>query len=197
MANCYSLANIDEAISCAELDNLAGVIQEIIYGYWDDVEVFPDLPAPVNQDGTMSFEVAGQWNADIIMKDGKCAYKLVGTEGSAVLTITDQGEEGGLSVRYQLDIDRAKMNAVVFGFENATRGRRLFLIVTDKNGVSYLMGDKNNAARRVPADASTTGQRADSDVNKVSLRFQYDCPRKLVYTGDKTAILTITEPVGS
>ena len=197
MANCYSLANIDEAISCAELDNLAGVIQEIIYGYWDDVEVFPDLPAPVNQGGAMSFEVAGQWNADIIMKDGKCAYKLVGTEGSAVLTITDQGEEGGQSVRYQLDIDRAKMNAVVFGFENATRGRRLFLIVTDKNGVSYLMGDKNNAARRVPADASTTGQRADSDVNKVSLRFQYDCPRKLVYTGDKTAILTITEPVGS
>ena len=145
----------------------------------------------------MSFEAAGQWNADLIMKDGKCAYKLVGIEGSAVLTITDQGEEGGQSVRYQLDIDRAKMNAVIFGFENATRGRRLFLIVTDKNGVSYLMGDERTAARRVAADASTTGQRADSDVNKVPLRFQYDCPRKLVYTGDKTAILTTSEPVGS
>lgn len=192
MANCYSLANIDEAISCADLDNLAGVVQEIIYGYWDDVDGFPDLPGPGQQGESMTFEQAGTWGGDLFMKEGKCAYKLVGTEGSAVLTITDQGEEGGHSVRYQLDIDRAKMNAVIFGFENATRGRRLFLIVTDKNGVSYLMGDKNTAARRVPADASTTGQRADSDVNRVPLRFQYDCPRKLVYAGDKTTILTPT-----
>jgi hypothetical protein len=190
MANCYSLANIDEAISCADLDNLAGVVQEIIYGYWDDVDGFPDLPSPGQQGDSMTFEQAGTWGGDLFMKEGKCAYKLVGTEGSAVLTITDQGEEGGHSVRYQLDIDRAKMNAVIFGFENATRGRRLFLIVTDKNGVSYLMGDKNTAARRVPADASTTGQRADSDVNRVPLRFQYDCPRKLVYQGDKVEILT-------
>jgi len=192
MANCISLANIDEAISCADLDNLAGVVQEVIYGYWDDVDQFPDLPGPGQVGDSMTFDAAGKWGGDLFMKAGKCAYKLVGTEGSAVLTITDQGEEGGQSVRYQLDIDRAKMNSVIFGFENATRGRRLFLIVTDKNGVSYLMGDARTAARRVAADASTTGQRADSDVNRVPLRFQYDCPRKLVYQGDKVEILTPT-----
>lgn len=190
MAECYSLANIDEAISCADLDNLAGIVQEVIYGYYDDVDAFPDLPAPADDSSTLDFEEAGQWTGDVAMVSGKCAYKISGIEGSGVLTITDQGEEGGYSVRYQLDIDRAKMNAEIFGFENATRGRKLFLIVTDKNGVSYLMGDYNTPARRVAADASTTGQKADSDLNKVSLRFQYDCPRKLVYTGDKTILLT-------
>ncbi len=192
--NCVTLADIDEAISCAELDNLAGVVQEIIYGYWDDVATFPDLPSPTDSSGQMSFEEAGQWDGDIVMKTGKYAYRLLGTENTAVLTLTDQGSAGGESVRYQLDVERAKMGAVIFGFENATRGRRLFMIVTDKNGVKYLLGDSLNAARRVAADASTTGASGESDVNRVPLRFQYDCPRKLVYTGDTAGLLQPDTP---
>lgn len=189
---CISLADIDEAISCAELDNLAGIVQQIIYGYWDEVEVWPEFPAPT-ADTPMTLDQAGKWDGNITMKEGKRAYKLVVTDGAGTLTITDQGEAGGESVRYQLDVERAKMSAVIFGFENATRGRRLFVLVQDKNGTTYLMGDKLNACKRVAADAATTGTAAESDVNKTPLRFQYDCARKLIYTGDPEALLTAAQ----
>lgn len=193
--NCVELSDIDEAISCQDLDNLAGTVQELIYFYWNDVDSWPDLPAPSTEDGTMSLEEAGAWDGDVVMKAGTCAHKLVFTDDSGELTITDQGEVGGESCLYELNITRAKMSKVIFGFENATRGRRLGLIVTDKNGERYLFGDKLNAARRVAADASTTGK-AGTDLNKVPMKFTYACPRKLMYTGDVENILKVAGAAG-
>ena len=193
--NCVELSDIDEAISCQDLDNLAGTVQELIYFYWNDVDSWPDLPAPSTEDGTMSLEEAGAWDGDVVMKAGTCAHKLVFTDDSGELTITDQGEVGGESCLYELNITRAKMSKVIFGFENATRGRRLGLIVTDKNGERYLFGDKLNAARRVAADASTTGK-AGTDLNKVPMKFTYACPRKLMYTGDVENILKVAGAEG-
>ena len=187
--NCIALADIDEAISCAELDNLAGVVQELLIGYWDDVETWPDLPAPSTANGQMTFDEAGKWAGTLSMKEDCYMRKFVMTENSGTITVTDQGEIGGESVRYQLDLSRAKMGSVIFGFLNATRGRRLVIIATDKNGVKYLMGDKLNAARRVAADAATTGANGESDVNRVPIRFQYDCPRSLVYTGSTDGLV--------
>lgn len=186
--NCISLADIDEAISCADIDNLAGIVQTIYFGYWDDVDVFPDFPAPAAAGTPMTFEQAGKWDGLVAMKDGCHIHKLVVTDGAGHLEITDQGEAGGESVRYTLDVERAKMGAVIFGFENATRGRRLIVFVKDKNGTVYLLGDKLNACKRIAADASSTGTAADSDVNKTPLRFQYDCARKLIYTGDPESL---------
>ena len=193
--NCVELSDIDEAISCQDLDNLAGTVQELIYFYWNDVDSWPDLPKPSTEDGTMSLEEAGAWDGDVVMKAGTCAHKLVFTDDSGELTITDQGEVGGESCLYELNITRAKMSKVIFGFENATRGRRLGLIVTDKNGERYLFGDKLNAARRVAADASTTGK-AGTDLNKVPMKFTYACPRKLMYTGDVENILKVVGAAG-
>lgn len=187
---CIQLADIEEAVNCSELDNLAGVVVELIYFYWNDVATWPDMPAPTTEDGAMTFEEAGAWSGDVVMKEGCRAYKLVFTDDSGELTITDQGEQGGESCLYELNVTRAKMSQVIFGFENATRGRRLGLIVTDKNGNRYLFGDKLNAARRVAADASTTGK-VGTDLNKTPLKFTYGCPRKLMYTGDVENILKI------
>ncbi len=186
---CITLADIDEALTCAELDNLAGVVQEVLIGYWDEVATWPDLPSPA-QNESMSFDDAGKWKGTIAMKEGCKMIKFVMTENSGTVTVTEQGEAGGENVRYQLDLSRAKMGSVIFGFVNATRGRRLVLIVKDKNGVQYLFGDERNAARRVAADAATTGANPESDVNNVPIRFQYDCPRSLVYTADTQSLLT-------
>ena len=188
MANCVTLADIDANVSCEEFDNLAGIVDEIIYGYWDDVATWPDLPSGT-QNQNLTLQDAGAWDGSITMKADTRAYKLRFTDGTGVLTMTDQGEQGGESVLYQLDIVRAKISQLILGFQNATRGRKLFFIVTDKNGISYLMGDKLNAAQKVAADASTTGT-APTDRNGVPLRFTYSCPRNLVYTGDKVNILT-------
>lgn len=194
MANCVTLADIDANVSCEEFDNLAGIVDEIIYGYWDDVATWPDLPSGT-QNQNLTLQDAGAWDGSITMKADTRAYKLRFTDGTGVLTMTDQGEQGGGSVLYQLDIVRAKISQLILGFQNATRGRKLFFIVTDKNGISYLMGDKLNAAQKVAADASTTGT-APTDRNGVPLRFTYSCPRNLVYTGDKVNILTAVPAQG-
>ena len=131
----------------------------------------------------MDLATAGAWAGDLVQKTGKKFYKVIFTDETGAFTITQQGEQGAESYLYQLDISRAKMNAVIFGFENAIRGRKLVILVKDKNGVCYMMGDKLNAAKMVAADATTTGTAA-SDKNNVPLRFTYVCPRKLVYTGD-------------
>ena len=188
MGKCVSLADIDANVSCEEFDNLAGIVDEVIYGYWDDVESWPELPSGTNN-ASLDFETAGAWNGSVVMKAGTRAYKLRFTDGTGVFTMTDQGEVGGESVLYQLDFIRAKISKLILGFMNATRGRKLFFIVTDKNGISYLMGDKLNAALKVAGDAATTGT-AQTDRNGVPLRFTYSCPRNLAYTGDKSTILT-------
>ena len=188
MGKCINLADIDAAVSCVEFDNLAGIVDEIIYGYWDDVATWPTLPAGT-ENAAIDLETAGAWDGSVVMKTGTRAYKLRFTDQTGVLTMTDQGEVGGESVLYQLDIIRSKISQVILGFQNATRGRKLFFIVTDKNGVSYLMGDRLNAAQKVAADAATTGT-VPTDRNAVPLRFTYACPRNLVYTGDKVDILT-------
>lgn len=188
---CIQLADIDQSVSCADLDNIAGTVDELIYGYYEDVASWPDLPAPTQEDGSMDFETAGAWNGDLVMKAGCRAYKMAFTEETGELTFTDEGETGAEHVKMELSLVRSKLTKTIFGFENATRARRMFFIIRDKNGNYYLMGDSVNAARKVAADASTTGK-TTADHNRVPMKFSYVCPRKLMYTGDVENILKET-----
>lgn len=183
------LADIDEAQLGVDIDNIGGVVAEVIYGYYDEVATWPDKPSASGEATAMTLEDAGYWDGDVVMKAGKKAFKMAFTDDTGDLSITDQGETGGESCKYELSLIRAKMTPVMFGFENATRGRRIFLIVKDRNGYTYLMGDKLTPARKVTGDASTTGKVA-SERNQLSLKFAYDCPRKLMYKGDTTTLLT-------
>jgi hypothetical protein len=192
--NCVDLADLDEAISCADLDNIGGVVSTLIFGYYDDVATWPDLPKSTDT-ASLTLEAAGKLDGDLVMKTATCAHKLVFTDDSGEFQITPQGEIGGMSFKYTLSIVRAKMSAVIFGFENATRGRRMFLIVQDRNGNYYLMGDALTPARRVTGDASTTGK-ASTELNKNPLNFEYSSPRKLMYTGDVVKILTAATAAG-
>ena len=122
------------------------------------------------------------------MANGCQLYELNITDETGELKITDQGEKGGKSFLYELDVTRAKMNAVMFGFENAIKDRNLVLLVRDRNGVWYLMGDEMAPAMKVDGDGSTTGK-AGTDQNRTSIKFQYSCPRKLIYTGETDSLL--------
>ena len=192
MNNCITLADIDEAINCADIDNVGGIVQEVGIAYADEIATWPTLPAPRGEGNNatpLSLAAAGAWDGDIAQDVGKKFIKVNFTDETGTFTITQQGESGAESYLYQLDISRAKMNATIFGLENALRGRKLVLIVKDKNGTCYLMGDKLNAAKMVAADASTTGT-AVNDKNNVPLRFTYACPRKLVYSGSTEGLYT-------
>ena len=188
---CIQLADIDRGVSCADYDNLAGVVKRIQYGYWDDVASWPSLPEGTNE-SPLTLAAAGKWAGDLVLKPGVAAHTLEFTDGTGVLTMTDQGERDGESVLYQLDLVRSKMTDVILGFMNATRGRKMFFVVTDKNGVKYLMGDRLNGARRVAGDAATTGT-ASTDRNGVPLRFTYECPRNLVFEGDVVPMFEVLD----
>ena len=188
MGKCVNLADIDANVACAEFDNLAGIIDDVIYGYWDDVASWPTLPEGT-ENSPLTLAAAGKWVGNVVMKPGTRAYKLRMTDQTGVLTMTDQGDVGGESVQYQLDFVRSKISETILGFMNATRGRKLFFIVTDKNGKKYLLGDSLNGAVKVAGDAATTGT-VPPDRNGVPLRFTYACPRNLVYDGDVVNILT-------
>ncbi len=178
---CSALADLEPAIGCAELDNRGGIVSEMLVGFMDDMLACGGMPySPVR---SLSLKDNGTLASPPIWKAGTRPYRLSFTDETGTFSITPQGEAGGESYLYQLDIIRAKMGAEIFGFENALRGRDLVIIVKDKNGTRYLMGDSRTPARMVSTDASTTGT-AVTDRNQSVLRFQFSSPRKLVIGDD-------------
>ncbi len=180
MAKCVNFTDINEVVSCADGDNVAGTAAAVEIGLADEVAAWPDFPASSGEG--MSFEQAGTISGNLSLKKGASRCKLTFTRNTGEFTMTEQGEAGSENVLYALTLERSKMTAEIFGFLNATRGRSLWIKVTDKNGQSYLMGDEVNHAYRVAGDAATTGK-ATTDANKVPIRFEYVCPRNLVFAG--------------
>lgn len=183
MANCITFADIEEQV-CAAADNVPGVAQTVEIGLADDVLTWPDMPAG-SAESPLTMEAAGKLVDNLVLKKDAARCKFTYTRNSGEFTMTEQGDPGYESVLCAFTFDRAKISADVLGFLNATRGRRLFAVVTDKNGQKYLMGDKVNAAYRVAADAVTTGA-GTTDANKVPVKIEYVCPRHLVFTGSVT-----------
>ena len=188
MNKCIALSSIGPAMNCVDIDNRAGVVNCILLGFADEVGTWPKLPAP-SGNTPLSLQKAGEWDGDIAMKNGCQLFELNFTDETGELKITDQGEKGGKSYLYELELSRAKMNATMFGFENAIKDRQLVILVRDRNGVWYLMGDEIAPAMKVDGDGSATGK-AGTDQNRTSLKFQYTCPRKLVYVGNTNGLLS-------
>ena len=184
---CIALASIAAVANCVDTDNRAGIVDRILFGYAEEVGTWPTLPVGTAE-APITMENAGKWAGDLAMKNGCQLYELNFTDETGELKITDQGEKGGKSFLYELDITRAKMNATMFGFENAIKDRNLVLLVRDRNGVWYLMGDEFAYAMKVDGDGSTTGK-AGTDQNRTTIKFQYSCPRKLVYAGETDSLL--------
>ena len=185
---CIALDDINEALDCKNMDNMGGIVPTIIYGYHEDVATWPDFP--VKSEAPLTLDEAGALKTDITMKEGCRAYKFDFTDETGEFKITDQGEPGGESFLYDLNIVAAKMRKKIFGFENATKGRKMFFIVQDNNGTYYLMGDKRRGALRASGDGSTTGSSSTAR-NQQTLHYTYTCPRKLVYEGDVEKILGV------
>ena len=189
--NCIDLANIDSQLSCAEQDNMGGLVPQLIFGYHDDVSAWPDWPAPAaNATAGLTLEAAGAISGDLTMATGARAYKMDFTEEQGSFSIAPQGEPGAISFLYTLNIINRRIRKKLLGFMNAAKNRKMFFIVQDANGVWYLMGDKARGARLSSGDGATTGT-ASTDSNQVSLTFTYTSPRALVYEGDTDDILTV------
>ena len=188
MPNCISLSNIDEALSCQEQDNMGGIVPKLIFGYWDDVEVWPEWPSPAAS-SSLSLEDAGVITGDLSMMLTKCAYQIEFSPDTGSFSIAPQGEQGAISFLYTLTFINKRIRKLILGFLNAAKNRKMFFIVQDSNGVWYLMGDTRRAALLQPSDGAVTGTAA-TDINQVTIQFNYVCPRALCYEGDVEDILT-------
>ena len=82
-----------------------------------------------------------------------------------------------------------KIRKILLGFMNATKGRKIFIIVKDNNGQYYLMGDKDHGAQLAgDSEGAVTGA-AYTERNHVGLTFTYNTPRAYTYEGDVENIL--------
>lgn len=172
--------------------NMAGIIPQLIYGYHEDVAVWPTEPAPTvagEVTTPLSLAAAGALVGDIVMKSGTRAYTLDLTEDAGTFKINPVGEVDGLHYEYDLSIVKAKIQKTILGFMNAAQGRKMFFIVNDENETYYLMASKRRGASYVSGgDGATTGT-SGGDRNQVSMNFKFRTSKALVYEGDVEDIL--------
>lgn len=103
---CIALDDINEAMDCKNPDNMGGIVPQIIFGYHADVATWPDYPAKT--EAALTLEEAGTLKGDVVMKQGCKAYKMDFTDDVSEFKITDQGESGGESFLYDLNIIRPR-----------------------------------------------------------------------------------------
>lgn len=189
---CINLEDVDHNLGC-DGGNVAGIVSRVIYGYWEDVAVWPDEPRPTKTGETMtplSLEEAGALVGDVVMKAGTRAFFFDFTEDAGSFTITTDGETDGVSFIKTLNLVKAKIRKAVLGFMNAAVNRRLFFLVQDMNGVWYLMGDKRRGCTYVTGgDGAVTGT-TSSDRNQATMQFTHRSGKALVYEGDTETLLT-------
>lgn len=184
---CITLADIDLSLECSDRDNMGGTAPFVIFGYHNEVDVWPDMPAA---DGA-TLESAGALVGDVVMKQGCKAYKFEFQDGTSEFKITEQGEPGGKSFLYDFTFIAPKLRKKILGFANAVKDQKMFLIVKDNNGKLYLMGDADRGAMRAEDDGMTTGA-GPTARNQATFKFQYTSPKALEYEGDVENILVAT-----
>jgi hypothetical protein len=185
MANIVTLADIDHVL---DNGNMPGIVPKLIYGYKEDVAVWPTEP-----DGSvtpLTLENAAKLTGDVVMKPNTRAYELDFTEDVGNFAIAIVGEGDSLHVENTLNIVKAKIKAKILGFMNAAMDRKMFFIIEDENGNNYLMGNSKRGATLAAGDGATTGT-GSGDRNQVALQFKFRAKKALLYVGDTEDILTL------
>lgn len=188
---CITLEDIDHSLGCSG-GNAAGIVPKVIYGYHEDVAVWPDEPTPTVAGGVttpVALEASAALIGDVVMKDGTRAFEFEFTEDVGKFSLNAVGETDGVSFESTLDIIKAKISKKVFGFMNAAAGRKLFFIVTDENGLNYLMGSKRRGCTFVTGSDNATTGAAATERNQTTLQFKFRSAKALVYEGDTEEIL--------
>jgi hypothetical protein len=171
---------------------MGGIVPKVIFGYWEDVAVWPTIPDLSSGATTtgISLAEAGAMVDDLQMVDGTCAYTLEFNDEAGSFQIAPQGDKGNISFLYTLTFINKRIRDKVLGFLNAAKNRKMFFIVQDNNGQWYLMGDKLRGAMLAPSDGAVTGT-ATTDSNQVTSVFTYVSTGAYRYDGDTEEILEI------
>ena len=164
-------------------ENMGGLTQNLIYGLWDDVLVWPAAPvSPSN------IEASAQWAGDIIMKPGKRAYNFYSTDDASEMKIRRVGSVDGLSFQMELTVFNPGLKKRLLGFIAAAKNENLFLIARDNEGQYYLVGDSQRAAKMIVSEGIGTNK-ATLNRKGAHLLFVFKTNIVRVYVGDVTDLL--------
>lgn len=174
--------------------NMAGIISRVIYGYHEDVAVWPDYPSGAVT--ALDLAASATLIGDVVMKPGTRAFYFDFTEDEGLFKQSPTGETDATSWMYALSLIKAKIQAKVLGFANAAQTRKMFFIVEDENGVRYLMGDKRRGVNLKPGgDGAQTGKNG-GERNQMTLEFEWRCKKAYVYEGDVDDVLVMVPVTG-
>lgn len=167
-------------------ENMGGLTQNLIYGLWDDVLVWPVAPvSPSN------VEVNAQWSGDIIMKPGERAYNFYSTDDASELQIRRVGNVDGLSFEMTVTVFNPGLKKRLLGFIAAAKNENLFLIARDSEGQYFILGDNKRAAKMIVGEGIGTGKMT-MNRKGAGLIFVYKTNIVRIYAGDVTTILIPT-----
>jgi hypothetical protein len=163
-------------------ENMGGLAQNCIFGYWDDVAQWPAAPvAPAD------IEANGVLVGDLVMKAGRRAFTFYSTDDTSELKMSPVGEVDGKSFEMALTVFNPGLKKKILGFMNAAKNENLFFIVSDSDGQYYILGDKLRAAKFESGEVGTG--KATGDRKGATLTFKFKTNNLRAYIGDVTALI--------
>lgn len=165
-------------------ENMGGVMQDLIYGLWDDVAAWPSAPvAPAD------VEANAVWVGDVVMKAGKRAFSFYSTDDTSELKFPLVGETDGKSFEQVLSVFHPGLRKKILGFANAAKNERLFFIARNSDGQYFLLGDANRSAFIRSGELGTG--KATADRKGATLEIVHKTNNIREYTGNVTTLISV------
>jgi hypothetical protein len=158
--------------------NMGGLIQEVYFGYHDDVLTWPTKPA-----APLTPEANSILTGDIVMKPGKKLFSLYITDDTGEFLIEPVGSLDGKSFVEHLTFFHPGLKRKILGFMNASKNENMVFIVKDNDEQMYLMGDALRSAKYQGAPDGSGTSKETSGRRGISAEFTYKTPNVYIYTG--------------
>ncbi len=147
-------------------DNMGGLTEKFYYGYSDDVDSWPSLPAVPTIDTALVLE------DNIAMKAGKKLYTGYMTQKTGKLSNPDIGETDGICQKHLFSIFHPGMAARLKGFIKASNNKGMVFFVPDAEGVYHMIGSEKFPARKVPEGDLNVGDGGPEGRRGASISFE-------------------------
>lgn len=162
---------------------MGGVMQNLIYGLWDDVAAWPSAPvAPAD------VEANAVWVGDVVMKADTRAFSFYSTDDTSELKFPLVGETDGKSFEQVLSVFHPGLRKKILGFVNAAKNERLFFIARNSDGQYFLLGDAVRSAFIRSGELGTG--KATADRKGATLEIVHKTNNVREYVGDVTTLIS-------
>lgn len=164
-------------------ENMGGMMQDAIFGLWDDVAQWPAAPqAPAN------VEADAVWVGDVVMKAGKRAFSFYSTDDTSELKFPMVGETDGKSFEQILSVFHPGLRRKIIGFANAAKNAKIFFICRNSDGQYFLLGDALRPAFIRSGELGTG--KATADRKGATLEIVHKTNNIREYVGDVTTLIS-------